>query len=355
MNILYLVPRPNVGGLQTTLRNRIYALEKFGVQAEVVFFDHGEGEYIFKNIQHGFIESIAEFKQKLKSKNYDVLSFIYSPEYLPHVPESFAGKVIYEVRGWNETIARYVRDLDKYGEVNGILCIAKYLKAIVKQHLRKEIPVFVDGNTVHPMFHYIRSTHRTWKDCPVPRKGHKVIAYVGRVERSKNWREFVRICAKLRKTNKIEPWIICNRGTTRELPKLFNKCARKGLKDITKVIVHVPNHHMPEVYSVIKSSGGCILSTSTREGLGNHILEPMACGLPVVSSNVPGKNEIIRHRRNGMLYELGNTDLATRYVKEVICNKELRNKLKINALGIISKKYSQGRYVKGYLKILSMI
>lgn len=355
MNILYLVPKPNVGGLQTTLRSRIAALEKYGVQAEVVFFDHGEGEYIFKNVQHSFVESPADFKDKIMSKNYDYLSFIYSPEYLKHVPESFSGKIIYEVRGWNQTIAQYVTDIDKFGKVDGVICIAKYLKTTVQQHLTKEIPVFVDGNTVHPMFHYVRSKNRRWTDCPVPRKGHKIIAYIGRVESSKNWPEFVRICAKLRKTNKIEPWIICNRGTTRGLPKLFRKCERKGLKGIAKVIVHVPNHYMPELYSVIKRSGGCILSTSMREGLGNHILEPMACGLPVVSSNVPGKNEIIRHRHNGMLYKLGNTNLAARYVREVITNNELRNKLKINALENIHREYSQEGYVKRYLNILSQI
>ncbi|MGM1048170.1 MAG: glycosyltransferase family 4 protein [Bacillota bacterium] len=349
------MPRPNVGGLQTTLRNRIYALKAYGVHAEVVFFSRGEGEYIFNNIPHTFIESADEFKKKIAEGNYNYLSFIYSPEYLKHVPECYDGKIIYEIRGWNERMAIFVRNLDQYGKVDGILCIAKYLKLMVKRHLQQEIPVFVDGNTVHPMFHFIKSSHRKWNDCPIPRKDHKVVAYVGRVERSKNWREFVRICAKLNKSEKIEAWIICNRDTTREIPRLLRKSSRKGLEDTLRVISHIPNHYMPEVYSVIRDSGGCILSTSTREGLGNHILEPLACTLPVVSSNVPGKNEIIVHRHNGMLYELGDTDRAVRYIKEIIRNKELRKTLQKNGLRKIRREFNEKEYATRYLKILSKL
>lgn len=335
------------------MRNRIHALNKHGVRAEIIFFNRGAGEYIFKDIPHCFIETKEQFKEKITQGNYDYLSFIYSPEYLIHVPESFTGKVIYEVRGWNETIADYVRNLDKYGKVDGILCIAKYLKAVVRQHLKRPVPVFIDGNTVHPMFRFIKPEQQRWKDCPRPRENHKVIAFVGRVERSKNWRQFVRVCASLSKTEKIEPWIICNRDTTRDLPKLISKCERKGLKKVTRVISHVPNHYMPELYSVIKSSGGCILSTSTREGLGNHILEPMACGLPVVSSNVPGKNEIITHRHNGMLYKLEDTNRAVRYVKEVIRNRQLRQTIKNNGLTRIRTEFSETKYATRYIKILS--
>ena len=337
------------------MRNRMLALSRYGVQAEAAFFDRGEGEYIFEEVPHSFIQSATDFSDKIAKGKYDFLSFIYSPEYLKHVPESYSGKIIYEIRGWNEKIADYVRNLDQYGKVDGIVCIAEYLKATVNRHLKREIPVFVDGNTVYSKFRFIKPENRRWKDCPTPRSNHKVIAYIGRVERSKNWREFVRICAKLRKTEKIEPWIICNRRTKKELSRLIRKCKQKGLADVAKVIVHIPNHRMPEVYSVIRSSGGCILSTSTREGLGNHILEPMACGVPIVSSNVPGKNEIITHRRNGMLYKLGNTNRAVRYVKEVMRNGQLRRKLKNNGLSEIRRNYNQRKYVTGYKKILKAI
>jgi glycosyltransferase involved in cell wall biosynthesis len=355
MKIVYLVPRPNVGGLQTTLRNRIHALQAFNIHAEVFFFGRGDGEYIFKNIPYFFIKSKSEFRDKIERGNYDYISFIYSLEYLCEVPNSFVGKIIYEIRGWNGEIANYIKGINRSHKVDGVLCIAKYLKQLVYRNLKIKVPVYVDGNTVHSMFQYMNPQSRVWGKIPTPRSGHKVIGFVGRVQKSKNWYEFMRICKILSKFVDIEMWIICNPNTSKDLATLLDVSSQWGLKRRVRVIPLVPNQFMPEVYSAIKDSRGCILSTSRREGLGNHILEPMACSLPVVSTNVPGKNEIISHRYNGMLYKLGEINRAVRYVKSIIEDQELRVKIEKNGLRTIRRQYNPQKYASRYLDILSKI
>jgi glycosyltransferase involved in cell wall biosynthesis len=353
MKILYVVNKPNVGGLQTSLRSRINALREKGIQGEVVFLGRGDGTYIFKNIPHDFASSASAFSKIIHNGKYDYISFIYTITYLDQIPKSFKGKVIYEVRGWNHQIADYIASFDRARKVDAVLCIAHYLKPLIVQQLKRKIPVFVEGNTVDPLFRYMAPPKRTWSDCPTPRKTHKIIGFVGRVERAKNWRACIQICEKLAQTEKIELWIICNPNTSRDLTEMVSVCKRMGLSDNIRVIAHVPNHHMPEVYSVIVDSGGCILSTSRREGLGNHILEPMACGLPVVSSNVPGKNEIIQHRRSGLLFSPSDMDRAVRYLKEIIGDRELRKTVIRGGLRTIRKEYNQVRYVERFLIILS--
>ncbi|MBB6635871.1 glycosyltransferase family 4 protein [Cohnella thailandensis] len=352
---MYVLARPNVGGLQTTLRNRIRALADQGVRSEVAYFEQGEGEYLFDRIPHRLILSPSDFQEVVRNGRFDCLSFIYTTEYMEHVPDDYAGKILYEVRGWNKQVALNVNGLGQVRKVDGVLCIAKYLKPVVLKHLKRHIPVYVDGNAVDPMFRFIRHPNRSWDDCPVPDKNRKVIAFVGRLDRSKNWRQFVRICGKVNETEPIEPWIICNRNDAVAMASLFRRLSRKGLLDVAKVIVHVPNHRMPELYSAVRRSGGCLLSASEREGLGNHVLEPMACGLPIVSSNVPGKNEIIKHRHNGMLYRLNDTDQAVRYVKELLHDKELRRRLRSNGLNTIRRDFNPPRYAVRFQKILSKL
>lgn len=46
--------------------------------------------------------------------------------------------------------------------------------------------------------------------------------------------------------------------------------------------------------------------TSESEGLSNSIMEYMACGLPVVCSDVGGNPELVRHEENGCLFPAGD-------------------------------------------------
>ncbi|GBF78194.1 hypothetical protein PA598K_06805 [Paenibacillus sp. 598K] len=315
----------------------------------------GPGEYLFKGLPYSIAETGEIFKYKLLQRKYDYLSFIYSLAYLQWVPPGYPAKLIYELRGWNIKIEKWIESLEHEKQLHGIICIASYLEGLVRQRLKREVPIFVDGNTVHRMFRPLRHPSDVWEDCPQPRSGHHIIAYIGRLEQSKNWRQFLDICAKVAILEPIEIWIVCNRKDTREMQLLVDRVAELGLKDNTRIISEVPNGWMPALYAAVRRSGGLLLSTSLREGLGNHILEPLACDVPVVSTNVPGKNEIIRHRYNGMLYPLEAPGKAVRYVLEVLRSHELRRKLRRGGQRTIHTEFNKVRYVARYKKILASL
>lgn len=81
------------------MRNRILALEASGIHAEVLFVDRGYGEYIFRNIPFSYMKDVKQFKHKISKGKYNFISFILTFEFLKHVPRTFKGKVLYEVRG----------------------------------------------------------------------------------------------------------------------------------------------------------------------------------------------------------------------------------------------------------------
>lgn len=355
MKILYVAWKPGIGGLQTTLRNRVLALSARGIQAEVLFVYQGYGTYIFKDIRYSYLNSLKAFKEKILHGNYDFISFIYTTEYIEHVPDSYKGKIIYEVRGWSRNVANHIQQIGLNQSVDALVCIAHYIVPLARKALQAEIPVFVDGNTVHPMFQFRPPLLQKQSPLPTPKRGAKIIGFVGRIEKSKNWKEFIRICRRVALTENIELWFICNPQSSHDYDELLRRCESEPLRDIARVIGHVPNHSMPALYSLIKSSGGCILSTSRREGLGNALLEPLACGLPVISTDVPGKREVITHGYNGLLYKLAHITKGSQLVKQVLNNKSLRRKLARNGLRRIKRTYSDSVYVKRYLGILAKI
>lgn len=75
----------------------------------------------------------------------------------------------------------------------------------------------------------------------------------------------------------------------------------------------------------------------------NSLLEAMSASLPVVASNAPGVNEIIKDNENGLLFETNNKDAFIEKIKTLINNKELREKLAAKALADIKERFSPER------------
>ncbi|MBP8934379.1 MAG: glycosyltransferase [Prevotella sp.] len=76
-------------------------------------------------------------------------------------------------------------------------------------------------------------------------------------------------------------------------------------------------------YCYIKSSDIFILS-SIFEGFGLSCVEAMACGIPVIASNVPGMAQVVGDV--GVLFEVGNSDMLKDKILEVLSfrNNELK-------------------------------
>lgn len=91
--------------------------------------------------------------------------------------------------------------------------------------------------------------------------------------------------------------------------------------------------------------------SSIFEGLPNVIVEAMACELPVIASNIGGIPEAITHLENGYLVPAGHPDLLADAMIEIIENKNLRNKLKKNAVLTIQKHFSQEHQVKQFISL----
>jgi glycosyltransferase involved in cell wall biosynthesis len=66
-------------------------------------------------------------------------------------------------------------------------------------------------------------------------------------------------------------------------------------------IAHIVKDMAQDEYHALFSSCHVCLSPSRWEGLGVHLFESIAHGLPVISNNIPPINEVIRHGVSGLL------------------------------------------------------
>ena len=96
-------------------------------------------------------------------------------------------------------------------------------------------------------------------------------------------------------------------GTGEYEETLKKQVSEKGLDDCVTFLGHVPNKELLKWYN----SADVFCLASSREGWANVIMESMACGTPVVATNVWGAPEIITKKEVGILVER-NVDSISR-------------------------------------------
>ncbi|MBM9616718.1 glycosyltransferase [Desulfobulbus rhabdoformis] len=89
---------------------------------------------------------------------------------------------------------------------------------------------------------------------------------------------------------------------------------------------------------IIRFSVGVI--TSETEGFCNALIEYMACGLPVVATQVGGTPELVRNGENGFLYETGNIDQAVAFIQQLLDDTKLYGQISDKNRNAIQQRFS---------------
>jgi glycosyltransferase involved in cell wall biosynthesis len=85
------------------------------------------------------------------------------------------------------------------------------------------------------------------------------------------------------------------------------------------------------------------LSSSLSEGISNAVLEAMALGVPVISTDVGGMSEVVKDKITGLLINPYTSLEICEAIKFYASNTNLKNEIRSNALDLIQKEYHLGR------------
>ena len=95
--------------------------------------------------------------------------------------------------------------------------------------------------------------------------------------------------------------------------------------------------HMP---NLINKSHVVIMPTTYQEGIPRIIIEALACGRPVITTNVAGCNEIITNGVNGIIIPINDPVSLAEAIIKLVNNPELREIMGKKGREIFLKKYS---------------
>jgi len=81
------------------------------------------------------------------------------------------------------------------------------------------------------------------------------------------------------------------------------------------------------------------------------VLESMACGTPVIASDVGGIPEIIKNGHNGILVQAGSAKALAKAIINLLEDESLRSSIRLRAKETVSKKFSWSVNIKKYLEV----
>lgn len=153
----------------------------------------------------------------------------------------------------------------------------------------------------------------SWDNCP----DNKVIVTMGRLENiQKRHDVLIEAFHLFVKNNPGYKLIIYGDGPDRI--KEENYIKKYNLE--SNVILAGAKKNVHELIS----RASMFIMTSDFEGLSNALVEALLIGLPCISSNWHGCDEIITHNVNGFIYERQNVDELVTYMNEIANNMEKR-------------------------------
>jgi glycosyltransferase involved in cell wall biosynthesis len=82
---------------------------------------------------------------------------------------------------------------------------------------------------------------------------------------------------------------------------------------------------------------------SYREGVPNALLEACACGLPIVTTNVPGCRDVVTQGLNGVLVPVRNAIALADALETLVADPELRHSMGVAGREIAVNQFSLRR------------
>ncbi len=145
---------------------------------------------------------------------------------------------------------------------------------------------------------------RPLPDPPPP--GHRLISVGGLIERKGHHRT-------IEAMTHLPGFDLTIVGEGPERDRLQSLITSLNLQNRVHLLGPRPHRDLPALYGAADAS----ILASSREGWANVLLESMACGTPVVASNIWGNPEVVRTPEAGIIYDPNTPEAIARGVRRL--------------------------------------
>lgn len=349
---VYSVSHSKTKNLRTTKSNtnHYYYIDVNSLWAKfkrkLYSYMHGE-EY-----HHYFIEYFLEQSIKhIIKQNYDCIILENRPSYALKLKSITNAKLIYHLH--NEKLTKQTPAYQEiYDAASNIICVSDFVKNSVKSINPNDTKCITVYNGIDLRAFSIKESHIRRQDIGLNNHDF-VIIYSGRINKEKGIRELIEAMKMLTDYPKIKLLVIGSSFFGRTDNDGFICELRKNTEYIKNKIVFsgfIPYKNVP---SYLKLADVAIVPSMWNEAFGLTVLEAMAAGLPLITTNSGGIPEICKN--SALIIERENivNNLANAIIK---LYKEPKTRIDMSQQSIIrSQIFSKEKYAENFFNVLNIV
>ncbi len=253
-----------------------------------------------------------------------------------HFPEMFNKKDLWQLTNWTKFSIK---------NADHIITISNFSKQdIIDQYKidRTKITVAYPGYDKEK-YREQGTGNRVQEIKTKYKTGDNYIIYIGTLQPRKN---LIRLIEAVFRIDNLTLVVVGKKGWMYD--EILETANRLKIADRVKFLGFIPSDDLPELIAGAKS----FVMPSLWEGFGIPVLEAMACGTPVIVSNVSSLPEVVG--KAGILIDPYSINQLEQAIRTIITDKKMHLKF-AKAVVLQSKKFSWDKMAKTTLKVFELL
>jgi glycosyltransferase involved in cell wall biosynthesis len=121
-----------------------------------------------------------------------------------------------------------------------------------------------------------------------------------------------------------------------------------GLNSQVRFLGSVDHRVLPKVYA---AADVVILPSQMQESFGLVVIEAMACGKPVLASNLPGVRSVVAHGQDGLLARTGDVNDLAEKIQMLLDDPQRRREMGERGRAKVEAKYGWPRIIPRLVRV----
>ncbi|MCM3718908.1 N-acetyl-alpha-D-glucosaminyl L-malate synthase BshA [Fictibacillus phosphorivorans] len=260
-------------------------------------------------------------------------------------------KIVTTLHGTDITVLGYdpsLSEMIKFGieKSDSVTAVSHQLKKDTEQLLKTQKEIIPVHNFVDERVYYRRDNHLELKQTYGIKDHEKVIVHISNFRPVKRIQDVIQAFYKIR--NEMDSKLLLI-GNGPEFTVACELVSELNIED--DVLFLGKQENVGELFSICDLK----LLLSEKESFGLVLLEAMACGVPVIGTNIGGLPEVIVDGETGYMVEVGDTDAVAAKAISLLRDEDKLNRFRENAVLHVRENFLSEKIVSEYEEIYNSL